>query len=74
MREVSVALSKDPRGEFRIFFHKKDVQRACKMMLCGDNSDVCVRLMEEYAITCELCYSVLIALKKRPATIKQVLN
>lgn len=40
------------------------------MMLCGENSDTCLKLMEERTITCELCYAVLIALKKRPATIR----
>ena len=74
MREVGVATSKVKSGQFRICFDKKDVQKACQMMACGDNSESCMQLMEDNAMNCELCYSVLIALKKRPATIKPVLN
>jgi hypothetical protein len=74
MREVGVTTSKNKSGSYRIFFDKKDVQKACRMMVCGENHETCMRLMEESAITCELCYSVLIALRKRPATIKPVLN
>ena len=70
MRRVGVAISKEKNQEFRICFDENDVRRACRMMICGKNSESCILLMEENGTTCELCYAVLTALGKYPVGIE----
>ncbi|MGD0230272.1 MAG: hypothetical protein ABSC19_07930 [Syntrophorhabdales bacterium] len=70
MRQVGVAISREKDREFRICFDENDVRRACRMMVCGHNTESCMRLMEENGVTCELCYAVLTALGKYPVRIE----
>jgi hypothetical protein len=71
MKEIGVTLSKDQNSQqCRIFFSEHDVKRACGMLLCGDSSENCIRLMEQGKTTCELCYAVLTALRKYPVKIE----
>jgi hypothetical protein len=71
MKHVGVAVSKDQKSrEFRIFFSENDVRRACSLLVCGDSSDSCIKMMEEGETTCELCYAVLTALRKYPVKIE----
>ena len=70
VRRLGVAISKEKDRKFRICFDEKDVRRACRMMVCGHNSESCMALMEENGTTCELCYAVLTALGKYPVGIE----
>jgi hypothetical protein len=71
MKQVGVTVSKDQHSRvYRIFFTENDVRRACGMLVCGESSQSCIRMMEEGQITCELCYSVLTALRKYPVRIE----
>lgn len=71
MKQVGVTVSKDQNSKpFRIFFTENDVRRACGMLVCGDSSEACIRLMEQGEMTCELCYAVLTALRKYPVKIE----
>lgn len=71
MKPIGVTVSKDQNSkQFRIFFTEKDVRRACGMLVCGDSSESCIKLMEEGEMTCELCYAVLTALRKYPVKIE----
>ncbi len=74
MKEIGVAVSKDQKSrEFRIFFAENDVRRACSVLVCGDSSDSCIKMMEQGEMTCELCYGVLTALRKYPVKIERAL-
>jgi hypothetical protein len=69
-RWVGVALQGGKSGWFRICFDENDVRRACGMMLCGDHSENCISLMKKGRMTCELCHSVLKALRKQPEQVR----
>ena len=71
MKQVGVTVSKDQNNRMhRIFFREDDVRRACSVLVCGDSSDSCIKMMEAGETTCELCYAVLTALRKYPVKIE----
>jgi hypothetical protein len=64
VERISVKVSVDRDRQYRVYFEKDDVRRACRMLPCSDHAETCIRQMEKKKTTCELCYAVLSALKK----------
>jgi hypothetical protein len=55
----------------QLYFHENDIRQACRIMVCGEHSEDCIKLMKTGDMGCVLCYSVLKA-QKKPFRIKKV--